>query len=109
MAELVDSWPLAGSSSTAAQGPAGVTSAILDRYAGEYKPKAGASLTVRRVGSVLHVKAGDAPEATLVARAANRFTDSWGALYEFQLDAAGAVTGLIQQQGQLRIQASRVR
>ena len=109
MAELVDSWPLAGAAGPPAQGAVVVPVAVLDRYAGEYKPKAGAILTVRRVGSVLHVKAGEAPEAPLVARSETRFSDPWGAIFEFQLDPAGMVTGLIQQQGQLKIQALRIR
>ena len=109
MAELVDSWPQAGAAGTATQGPAVVPPSALDRYTGEYKPAAGASLTVRRVGSALHVKVGNLEEALLVARSETRFTDPWGAVIEFQLDAAGTVTGLILQQGQLKFQASRVR
>ena len=103
MAELVDSWPQAGAAGQAApQGPAAATAAILDRYAGEYKT-AGAILTVRRVGSALHVKLGNTEEAPLVARSETRFSDPWGAIIEFQLDAAGTVTGLILQQGQQKI------
>ena len=83
--------------------------ATLDRYAGEYKPAAGAILTLRRVGSALHVKPGNMEEAPLVARSQTRFSDPWGAVIEFQLDAAGTVTGLILQQGQLKIPASRIR
>jgi aryl-alcohol dehydrogenase-like predicted oxidoreductase len=108
MAELIDSWPLAGSTGPASQGPATVTAAILDRYAGEYKMP-GSTLTVRRVGSALHVKAGNLEEAPLVARSETRFSDPWGGVIEFQLDAAGTVTGLILQQGQLKVQASRIR
>jgi aryl-alcohol dehydrogenase-like predicted oxidoreductase len=110
MAELVDSWPLAGTTGPAAtQDPVVVSAAILDRYAGEYKTAQGLLMTVRRVGSALHVKVGDAQETLLVARTQARFSDPWGAIFEFQVDAAGAATGLIQQQGQLKIQASRSR
>jgi aryl-alcohol dehydrogenase-like predicted oxidoreductase len=111
MAELVDSWPLAGTAGPRApQGAAVVVpAATLDRYAGEYKPAAGAVLTVRRVGSALHVKPGGMEEAPLVARSETRFSDPWGAIIEFQLDAAGTVTGLIRQEGQLKLQASRIR
>jgi hypothetical protein len=112
MAELVDSWPQAGgtTASVAPQGAAVVVpAATLDRYAGEYKPAAGTALTFRRVGSALHVKPGTTEEATLVARSETRFSDPWGDIIEFQVDAAGAVTGLILQQGQLKIRASRVR
>jgi hypothetical protein len=111
MAELVDSWPQAGATGPPAPQSAAavVPAATLDRYAGEYKPAAGAFLTVRRVGSALHVKPGNTEEAPLVARSETRFSDPWGNIIEFQLDAAGTVTGLILQQGQLRIQASRVR
>jgi aryl-alcohol dehydrogenase-like predicted oxidoreductase len=109
MAELVDSWPLAGSAaSAAAKGTAAVAPAALDRFAGEYKMASGI-LTVRRVGPALHVKAGDTQEAPLVARSATRFSDPWGAIIEFQVDASGTVNGLIMQQGQLKLQASRVR
>ena len=109
MADLIDSWPLAGAAGQAApQVPVVVAAAILDSYAGEYKTAAG-PIIVRRVGNALQVKAGDAQEAPLVARSQTRFSDPWGSLFEFQLDAAGAVTGLIQQQGQLKMQAARVR
>ena len=55
------------------------------------------------------MKPGNTEEAPLVARSETRFSDPWGAIIEFQLDAAGTVTGLILQQGQLKIQASRIR
>lgn len=108
MAELIDSWPLAGTTGPAAPRPAFIAAAILDRYAGEYKAQAG-PIVVRREGSVLHVKSGTMQEAPLVARSETRFSDPWGAIFEFQVDAASVVTGLVQQQGQLKIQASRVR
>ena len=109
MTELVDSLPLAGGAgSTTPQGPAAVTVAILDRYAGEYKMASG-TLTVRRVGSALHVQSAPSAEMPLVARSETRFSDRWGAIVEFQVDAAGMVTGLVQQQGQLKLQASRIR
>ena len=47
--------------------------------------------------------------SALVARSETRFSDPWGAIIEFQSDAAGAVTGLIMQQGQLKMPASRIR
>jgi aryl-alcohol dehydrogenase-like predicted oxidoreductase len=108
MAELVDSWPLAGGAAPAApKGPVVVTGAVLDRYAGEYKTPQGFVVTVRRAGSVLHVKAGNQAESPLVARSETRFSDPWGAIVQFQVNAAGEVTGLVMQQGQLRIQAAR--
>jgi hypothetical protein len=66
-------------------------------------------VTVRRVGSALHLQQGNTEEAPLVARSETRFSDRWGAIIEFQLDAAGTATGLILQQGQLKMQASRAR
>jgi aryl-alcohol dehydrogenase-like predicted oxidoreductase len=103
MAELVDSWPQAGTAGpAAAQGPVVVTAAILDRYAGEYKA-AGGPILIRRVGSALHVKTGNLEEVPLVARSETRFSDPWGAIIEFKLDAAGTVTGLVLAQGQLKI------
>jgi len=109
MAELVDSWPLSGSAAPRTpQGAAVVVPAgTLDRYAGEYKTPAGPIL-IRRAGSALHVKPGNMEEAPLVARSETRFSDPWGAIIEFQLDAAGTVTGLIMQQGQVKLQASRI-
>jgi hypothetical protein len=111
MAELIDSWPLSGAAGSSAPQRAAVVvpAATMDRYAGEYKPAAGAILTVRRVGSALHVKPGSEDEAPLIARSETRFSDPWGAIIEFQLDAAGTVTGLILQQGQVKFQASRIR
>jgi len=111
MAAVVDSWPQAGTAGPPApQGaPVVVPAATLDRYAGEYKPAAGAILTVRRVGAALHVKPGTMDETPLLARSETRFSDPWGAIIEFQLDAAGSVTALIMQQGQLKLQASRIR
>jgi aryl-alcohol dehydrogenase-like predicted oxidoreductase len=109
MAELVDSWPVAGTAgATNAQAPAAVTNDTLDRYAGEYKMASG-TITFRRVGSALHVKSGNAQEAPLVARSETRFSDPWGAIFEFQVETAGMVTGLVQQQGQLKMQAARIR
>ena len=111
MAELVDWWPQAGAAAPRAPQNAAVVvpPATLDRYAGEYKPAAGAVLTFRRVGAALHVKLDNVAEAPLVARSATRFSDPWGAIIEFQLDAAGTVTGLVLQQGQLKSQAARIR
>ena len=111
MAELVDSWPQAGAAGRQTPQGAAVTvpAATLDRYAGEYKTAFGSILTVRRVGAALHVKPGNMEEAPLVARSETRFSDLWGAVIEFQLDAAGTVTGLILQQGQQKFQASRIR
>lgn len=109
MAELIDSWPLAGTTGPApAQRPVVVAAAILDRYAGEYKTPGG-PVVIRRVGPALHVKPGTMAEAPLVARSETRFSDPWGAIFEFQVDAAGTVTGLVQQQGQMKIQGTRVR
>src|SRR5688500_4491307 len=109
MAELVDSWPLSGAGSAAPQSAAVVVPATLDRYAGEYKPAAGPNIAVRRAGAALHVKVGSMEEAPLIARSETRFSDPWGAIVEFQVDAAGTVTGLVLQQGQLKTQASRIR
>jgi hypothetical protein len=111
MAELVDSWPQAGAAGPRSPQDAAIVlpPATLDRYAGEYKPAAGGSLAFRRVGSALHMKSGNTEEAPLVARSETRFSDPWGAIIEFQLDAAGTVAGLILQQGQLKVQASRMR
>jgi hypothetical protein len=81
---------------------------VLDRYAGEYKTEAGTVLTVRRDGTKLLAKPGANPEAPLVARSKTRFSDPRGPFIEFQLDAAGKVTGLVVEQGSQKIPASRV-
>jgi hypothetical protein len=111
MAALIDSWPGGrGGTPPAPQGPAVVVpAAILDRYAGEYKTASGSILTFRRVGSALHVKPANVAEAPLVARSETRFSDPRGPVIEFQLDAAGTVTGLILEQGGQKIPASRIR
>ena len=113
MAELIDSWPMAGAAGTAAPAAAVVAAARLDLYAGEYKTAQGAIVTVRRVGSALHLNPGSighTPEAPLVSRSETRFSDPWGAIIEFQLDATNTVTGLVMQQGShLKLPASRVR
>ena len=111
MAELIDAWPLAGA--TGPVGPQGaavvVPVATLDRYAGEYQPARGDAMTFRRVGAALHAKLGSQEEAPLVARSETRFSDPWGGIVEFQVDAAGTVTGVVVQQGQLKFQAARIR
>ena len=48
-----------------------------------------AILTFRRVGSALHVKSGNTAEVPLVAWSETRFSDPWGTIIEFQVDAAG--------------------
>ena len=80
--------------------PPNVYFVILDRYAGEYKTPAG-PIIIRRAGSALQAKVGNMEEQPLVARSETRFSDPWGSIFEFQVDGAGTVTGLIQQQGQL--------
>lgn len=113
MAQVVDglpSAPAAGPPAQAPQGPAiALPAAVLDRYAGEYRTTSGATLTFRRSGDALLVKPPNLEEMALVARSETRFSDPRGPVIEFQLDAGGAVTGLILEQGPQRTPATRVR
>ena len=77
-----------------------VAVAVLDRYVGEYKAASGFTATFRRDGDKLFVKPGNNPEAPLNARSEIRFQDPRGPIFEFQVDAAGKVTGaILEQQG----------
>jgi hypothetical protein len=115
MAQFVDALPAAGpmagpQAPQAPQGPAvAVPVAILDRYVGDYKTPSGGSLTFRRDGAALVVKPGNMAEAALIARSETRFQDPRGPILEFQVDAAGTVTGLILEQGGQRTTLPRVR
>src|SRR5688500_3877856 len=109
MAELVDALPPAPGPAPQSQGPAvAVPEAVLDRYVGEYKTAAGNLLAVRREGTKLFVKPGNMPEAALIARSETRFADPRGPVIEFQVDDAGQVTGIIVEQGNGKVPASRV-
>ena len=103
MAELVDSWPQAagpgGGPPQVPQGPVVVLStAILDRYVGEYKTASGFTATFRRAGDKLFVKPGNNPEVALIPRSETRLQDPRGPVFEFQLDGQGTVTGAILEQ-----------
>lgn len=76
-----------------------LSTAVLDRYVGQWKLASGTVLTFRRDGATLFVKPGAAPEIALNARSETRLQDPRGPIFEFQVDAAGAVTGLILEQG----------
>jgi aryl-alcohol dehydrogenase-like predicted oxidoreductase len=115
MAALIDSLPpvmlAAVPASQVFQGPAGaivLPAAVLDRYAGEYKTSTGTILTVRRYGILLTGKPGTKPETVMYARSETRFFLGED-FVEFQLDGAGAVTGLVLEQGRQKIPASRIR
>jgi aryl-alcohol dehydrogenase-like predicted oxidoreductase len=73
--------------------------AVLDRYVGEWTLPSGTVVTFRRDGATLRVKAGSNPELPLAARSEARLQDPRGPVFEFQVDAGGAVTGLILEQG----------
>lgn len=105
MAQFADALPAA-----AAQGPQpnpgaqapGITlsTAILDRYVGEYAAASGFTVIIRRDGDKLMVKPGPNSEVPLAARSEMRFQDPRGPIFEFQLDAQGKVTGaVLEQQG----------
>ena len=94
----------------AAQAPGiALSAAIIERYVGEWKLASGGLMTFRRDGATLFVKPGNAPEAPLNARSETRFQDPRGPIFEFQVDAGGAVTGLVLEQGNQRVALTRVR
>ena len=77
-----------------------LSTAVLDRYVGEYRSAAGFTAIVRRDGDKLIVKPGNNPEAPLIARSETRFQDPRGPFFEFQVDGQGKVTGaVLEQQG----------
>ena len=85
--------------------PVALSTAILDRYVGEYNYAAtGQVVTVRRDGERLFVKIqGNAPEGPLVPRSETRFQGPFGLVFEFQLDGQGKPTGAMVEQGPFRI------
>jgi aryl-alcohol dehydrogenase-like predicted oxidoreductase len=100
MAQLVDSLP-ATPPAVAPTQPGmvvAVSTAILDRYVGEYTAASGFIATFRREGDKLLVKPGNNPEVALLARSETRFQDPRGPFFEFQLDAQGKVTGAVLEQ-----------
>ena len=79
-----------------------LSTAVLDRYVGEYvNVAAGTIMTIRRDGERLLVKVqGSFPEGPLVARSETRFSAPWPtATIEFQLDGQGKVTAAVYQSG----------
>jgi aryl-alcohol dehydrogenase-like predicted oxidoreductase len=119
MAQLVDSFPpnpapgAPKQQAPAPQGPSVVLSAaILDRYVGQWKTPSGSStLTFRRDGTTLVLKANANPETPLIARSETRLQDPRGPVFEFQVDAGGTVTGVTLEQGNpvQRIPLTRIR
>jgi aryl-alcohol dehydrogenase-like predicted oxidoreductase len=112
MAALIDALPpVTVQPGQAPQAPGVLSAAMLDRYVGEYKTAAGATVTVRRYGSMLVAKPGTDPETVLIARSETRFSLGQGGsgFIEFQPDGAGTVADLIYQQGSQKILASRIR
>jgi aryl-alcohol dehydrogenase-like predicted oxidoreductase len=77
-----------------------VPTAVLDRYAGQWKMASGAVITLRRDGTTLFAKPpGTQPEAALIVRSQTRLQDPRGPVFDFQVDASGVVTGLTLEQG----------
>jgi aryl-alcohol dehydrogenase-like predicted oxidoreductase len=87
-----------------------LSEAILDRYVGAYTMANGATLTFSRAGAGLAVTPpGGQQQIPLVTRSETRFSvPGGGPIFEFQLDSAGKVTGLIMNQLGQRMQAERV-
>lgn len=111
MAAFIDSLPqIAPPPPNPAQAPGiALSTAILDRYVGEYKAAQGFVAIFRREGDKLFVKPGNNPEVPLNARSETRFQDPRGPIFEFQMDAQGKVTGaLLEQQGQPKLPLQRM-
>ena len=108
MAAFIDALPAAAPPKPPAPAP-GITLpvAVIDRYVGEYKAASGFTATFRRDGDKLFVKPGANPEVALLARSETRFQDPRGPFFQFQVDAAGKVTGLTLEQGAQRIPLER--
>ena len=119
MAALVDTFPPNAAPAPPKppqQAPQGATvavsAAVLERYVGQWKTPSGSStLTFRREGTTLFLQVNTNPEVMLGARSETRFQDPKGPVLEFQVDAAGAVTGLVAEQGNpvQRIPLTRIR
>jgi aryl-alcohol dehydrogenase-like predicted oxidoreductase len=115
MAELIDSLPAVSLKgpppSQMFQGPMNavvLSAATLDLYVGDYKTSDGAMLKFRRYGTMMTAKLGNNPETVIYAFSDTRFAlDS--ASVEFQLDSAGAVNGLMLEQGKQKVPAKRIR
>jgi hypothetical protein len=101
MAAFIDAIPeLPPLPQNPAQAPGiALSAAVLERYVGQWTLASGTVVTFRRDGTTLFVKPGTNPEAPLAARSETRLQDPRGPVFEFQLDAAGTVTGLILEQG----------
>jgi aryl-alcohol dehydrogenase-like predicted oxidoreductase len=115
MAALIDSFPKPappqrGGPPPGAQLPGiALPVAVAERYVGQWKTPGGMLVTFRREGTTLFVKPGNNPEVALNARSETRLQDPRGPFFEFQVDAAGNVTGVFLEQspGQ-RIPLTRV-
>jgi aryl-alcohol dehydrogenase-like predicted oxidoreductase len=107
MAALVDTFPPNAAPAPpkpqqqAPQGPTvALSAAVLDRYVGQWTTPSGSStLAFRREGTSLLLKANANPEVALIARSETRLQDPRGPVFEFQVDGAGVVTGVILEQG----------
>jgi hypothetical protein len=101
MAAFIDALPaLPPLPQNPAQAPGiALSTAVLDRYVGEYRAASGFTATFRRDGDRLFVKPGTNPEAPLNARSETRLQDPRGPVFEFQVDGQGKVTGLVLEQG----------
>ena len=87
-----------------------LSTAILDRYVGQWKMASGTLVTFRRDGARLFVKPGNSAELPLNARSETRLQDPRGPIFEFQVGAGGTVTGLVLEEGNpvQRIQLTRI-
>ncbi|HYW31503.1 MAG TPA: aldo/keto reductase [Gemmatimonas sp.] len=103
MAALIDSLPKPTPPAPPPNSPAApgiaLSTAVLDRYVGEWKLASGTVVSFRRDGDKLIVKAGNNPELPLNARTETRLQDPRGPMFEWQVDAQGNVTGLMLEQG----------
>ncbi|HEX2081359.1 MAG TPA: serine hydrolase [Longimicrobium sp.] len=83
---------------------------VLDRYVGAYEFEPDFVLTVRRDGTVLRGQIPGQPEVEMMPEGETRFFVREGnATLVFQVDASGAVTGVVLHQGGREIPARKIR
>jgi hypothetical protein len=111
MAAFVDALPPVSVQPPKSTRPPLLSAAVLDSYVGEYRMAGGSTVTVRRYGTMLVAKAGSDPDTVLTTLSQTRFWlgGKGAGFIDFQPDSAGAVTGLVYEQGSRKIPASRVR
>ena len=116
MAAFIDALPALppqGAQAQKSQAPMGhsavvLSAATLDRLVGSYRTTGGTSVNVRRYGTTLVVKTDANPDAVIFPLSETRFSAGPNFI-DFQRDGSGNVTGLVFEQGDRKVPATRVR